>query len=422
MIDANQTNIQNDKVTMTEQQAREEFVRMYTEYQAIKEPKYRHADISIIKANLENLYRLKEYLKDQKQLYDLINGMSQIISHIERDNINTTGWRIISERGFNKVMKPIRNKTRSSIQDPYEWFDKHNKSNMIKNGHWGAQNFTVLDVISYYFVLQYNGGSFPKDAIQIFRSIGELEFAENDFEKRTHIPKNVSNQEGNFKSNYNVRFTDHFFRKITSLDLSSNEILELIRNTSKLELKLNYPFRIRDGESFKEVPYQMKYFSRLFEFCHEDIKTRKDGKVQQRRYYISLDTFLGKLFQSNLLMKNYDWIDSAFYKLPSNAQNFYRKSIIHHNLMKNQIYFQLLKYNLDLHDKNTTNQIRTIENSILIPLIKHGYIDSYELDKDALRGLKFIIMRPKKGRITSAIKDQVKESTDSILDTGSINP
>jgi len=178
--------------------------------------------------------------------------------------------------------------------------------------------------------------------------------------------------------------------------MNSNEIRDLLLETSRVEFKLVFPVRMKDHKGMKEKTYRMNFFSRLFEFGYIDKEIRSDGFVLSREYYISFNTVLGELFVHNLLTKNYDWLESRFYVLPNNAQVFYRRFLLHNNYKSIQINLETIRDRLNLDDKNITNLRNTVERNILGPLLDHGLIDSYESDEEGLYGLKYTIKRPEK--------------------------
>lgn len=194
---------------------------------------------------------------------------------------------------------------------------------------------------------------------------------------------------------YYVHFTDDDFRKFTSSKLSPSDILNLLLGTSRVEFKLVYPVRLQDENGPKDKHYYMNIFSRYFELGYIDKKVRTDGIVQSREYYIGFNTILGELFAHNLLSKNYDWVEPSFYTLPYSAQIFYRRFLIHNNYLRTYLNLETIADKLNLKDKNTSNLIKTIEESAIKPLIEQGLIHSYEKE-EGLNGLKYIIHRVNK--------------------------
>jgi len=383
---------------MQKHQAMELLTQIFHDYHIIKEPKYRNANLMDLKGYLDTLDHLKDDLKDHKTYKDLVNGISQTINRIEKSTKSDNTWRNTSERGINKAIRPVVNKPGHPTEFPFEWKCPKSGQSCFINDHWGARNFMVMDVIGYIFLLDYGCGSLPKEPSLMFNDFGSIgvreslpssESINNDHLISVDLDK-IKNQKNG------IKFTDADFRKYTSLDYSSNQIRDLLYETSKVEFKLVFPVRMMEGEKPKEKLYQMNIFSKLFEFGYIDRDIRHDGIVQSREYYIFFNTILGELFLHNLLSGSYDWVDSNFYMLPANAQAFYRQFILHHDKTTNPINLVTIKERLRLLDTNPTNLLRTIEENILKPLIQHGFILSYEKKIDGFMGTKFTIKRPHK--------------------------
>jgi len=149
-----------------------------------------------------------------------------------------------------------------------------------------------------------------------------------------------------------------------------------------LTLKLVFPVRLADKKrGSEECLYTMNFFSRLFEFGYVDKEKRKDEIVTKREYTVVFSTILGELFAHNLLTKNYDWVDTGFYKLPYGAQVFYRRFLLHNNFSSIPISLENISAKLDYRDHNETNLPKTTEQSVLKPLKDFGLISSYEKEE-----------------------------------------
>ena len=136
----------------------------------------------------------------------------------------------------------------------------------------------------------------------------------------------------------------------------------------------------------------MNYFSRVFELGCIDKGRRADDVVMLREYTVRFNTLLGELFVHNLLAKNYDWVDTGFYKLPYAAQVFYRRFLLHNDFKSIPISLDNISAKLNYLDSNLANLIKTVEQSILIPLKDYGLIASYEKE-EGLGGSKYILKR-----------------------------
>ena len=144
----------------------------------------------------------------------------------------------------------------------------------------------VMDVVGYFFLLKEGGDLLPKDSKPIFENLESVRKREGELNPPT-----------NLKSKYSVTFADQDFRKFTASNLSSNEIFQLLRETSQAEFKLVFPVRLTDKKrGSEEHLYTMNYFSRVFEFAYVDKEKRKDEVVNQREYTVVFNTLLGELF------------------------------------------------------------------------------------------------------------------------------
>jgi len=373
--------------------------RIIQDYESLKDPKYRHADIETLRKEYEVLMDLKVFMKDTLQYANIVNAISQTIAKMTTGIGN--GWRSVSERGINKAIPPVVRKKNQPVQLPFEWIDrKSGKSCLIDKEHWGARNYMVMDIIGYYLLLKEGRDLLPKNPAPIFRDMDSIAVRESNSSGNPISMSNrsiINDQDIKEMENhrYWIKFDDRDFRKSTGMDMHSNEIRALLLETSRAEFKLSFPVRMWDGKKAKEKTYHMNFFSRLFEFGYIDKEVRNDGVVTCRQYYVSFNTTLGELFAHNLLSKSYDWLDNRFYRLPNNAQVFYRRFLIHNDYKSIPLKIETIIEALNLVDKNITNLIGTIETNILKPLMDQGLIDSYEKKRDGLYGLKFIIKRSK---------------------------
>jgi len=364
---------------MNHQEAQEVFRQIWESYDRLEYPKYRHIDLETAKGYLSVLDELREYLGDDPLFRNLANSLSQIISRLTPPN----KWRNTSERGINKVIPYVVRKKGQSLDLPFKWIDgKSGKSCFVNNGYWGARNYMVMDVVGYFFLFKEGKDLLPKEPKPIFEDLESITKREGEL-----------NPPGKVQPRYSVTFTDEDFRKFTGSNLSSNEIYQLLHETAQVEFKLVFPVRLTDQKKrFEEKWYTMNYFSRVFEFgCIEKDK-RSDKVVTLREYTVLFNTLLGELFAHNLLTKNYDWVDTGFYKLPYAAQVFYRRFLLHNDFKSIPISLENISAKLNYLDSNQANLIKTVENSILIPLKEYGLLASYEKEV-GLGGIKYIVKK-----------------------------
>jgi hypothetical protein len=364
---------------MNHQEAQEIFREIWEEYDRLKYPKYRRVDLETAKRYLNSLADLKEHLGDDPLFRNLVNSLSQTVSRLTVDR----KWRNPSERGINKVIPYLVRKKGQSLDLPFQWVEgKSGQLCFLNHGCWGARNYMVMDAVGYFFLLKEGRDLLPQDPRTVFNDLESITKREGEL-----------NPPGNVQPRYSVTFTDEDFRKFTGSDLSSNEIFQLLHETSQVEFKLVFPVRLPDHKKrFQEKWYTMNYFSRVFEFGSIDKQKRSDGVVTLREYTVRFNTLLGELFAHNLLAKNYGWVDTGFYKLPYSAQVFYRRFLLHNDFPSMAISLDNISAKLNYLDRNETNLPRTIERSILEPLKDFGLISGYGKE-DGLGGLKYIVHR-----------------------------
>jgi hypothetical protein len=369
--------------------------RIVHDYHVLPEPKYRNASLDILKRDYELFAEIK-YSQQGNLFYDnIVNAIAQTINKMTPKN---NDWRSVSERGINKAIPPVIKKKNHPIEFPFQWIDDKSGVTCYINGHWGAKNYMLMDIVGYYLLLKEGKDRLPETSAPIFNDMESITTRESDVSGKCNVSlsKQLTMSDQDIQrirdTRYNIRFNDKHFRKHISQDMSSNDICNLLLETSRVEFKLVYPVRMWNGSKAKEQTYNMNFFSRLFEFGYVE-KEIRNGIVYSREYYISFNTILGELFAHNLLSKSYDWLDSKFYNLPYNAQVFYRRFLLNNDYKSIPIKIETIKERLNLDDKNITNLRNTIERNILAPLITQGLMDSYEKEDDGLYGLKFIVKR-----------------------------
>jgi len=393
---------------MNNQQATDSFNRIHQEYNQIDSPKYRNIDLDIWLKKYQDLLDLNALLNDNPLYQRLINGLSQILAKcykLQQCRNEEGSWVNTSERGINKALPAVIKKPGSEIEFPYEWIDKKGHRCSITNGYWGARNYMLMDALGYFYLLKEGGDRLPERASEIFRDIDSIRRRESELlshgkdvdQYTSESMLSETDAEAIMRSKHWVRFNDKDFRKFTSLKLTSNDILKLLLDTSRVEFKLTFPVRLRlNKKKVQEEPYRMNMFSRLFEFGYIERARESDGVIRKRDYFITFNTILGELFVHNLKMINYDWIREDLYSLPASAQIFFRKFIVNNNKPRIPINLENITRKLNLTDGNKSNLEATVMTNVLEPLKMQGFISSYEKTK-GLHGTKYIVSRDFKG-------------------------
>ncbi len=372
---------------MTEKQAVLILQEIFNDYRAIKSPKYRHAKYQDLLEKKEQLQEIKKYLNRNKIFKDLINGISQTLSKLgKQQSLNSLSreqiWSNYSERGMNKAIRPYPKKKHNPEKDKVVWVSHGEYECTLSNGYWDHKNFIVMDLLGYTLLMRLGGDRLPVNPKPIFENLKSIEERERQL--------NESIQAVN-RTTYSICIDDNYFREKTGLKMSSGEILQLLQKTSRAEFKLPFPVIVKDSKG-KETTHKMNYFSRFFELAEQAIKTRKDGIIQLREYQIHFSTLLGELFVNNLSSSHNDRVDLRFYNLPETAQLFYRRFLLHISFETKNLNLETITDGLGLQDENKSNFMKTIKVSILEPLKNDNLISAYEFS-EGLNGKKLKILR-----------------------------
>jgi hypothetical protein len=386
---------------MDKQEALELFNHIHEEYRSIKQPIYRNADLEDLQNKLQSLYSIREHFERDCVYQRLINSISQVIIRI--NSTGSSDWGNPSECGINKAIKPVINKANQDIVFPFSWIDAGSKRECsIDKGFWGPDNYMVMDVIGYMYLLKEGGDTLPEKAPPLFDDLESIKTRENELhpdiadtppcEDKTSVlhpvPESISS------SKFRIRFSDEDFRRFTGkTKMSSEQIRNLLLETSRVEFKLVFPVRMMDDNNkLKERLYRMNIYSRFYEFGYVDTQVRKDGIIQCREYVIAFNTILGELFINNLVTHNFGYLNSNFYKLPPTAQLLYRRLLLHNNLGFMELNLSTIRERLNLTDSNITNLTRTIEENGFEPLQEQGFIKFYSKEK-GLTETKYSVQR-----------------------------
>ncbi|MGO8988796.1 MAG: hypothetical protein ACLQGU_08265 [bacterium] len=379
---------------MTKQEATDIFCKIRSEYLSLPFPKYQNADFEDLKKKYEILGGLRDHLSENALYHRLMNSISQTIARLS----NKGTWFNISERGINKSIPPVIKKGEKEIEFPFRWVTGRSDHACFINGYWDDKNYMVMDVLGYFLLLKEGGDRLPEDKSNVFDDLEsikarEIELNQQRDEKTSELPI----EEAFRSQRYSVRFNDAYFRKFTGkCKMHSNEILNLLLETSRVEFRIAFPVRLQEGgrSGIKEKWYSMNLFSRPFEMGYTEA-ARKDGIVQERTYYIFFNTILGELFVHNLLTKGYDRVSNSLYNLPPSAQIFYRRLLLHHDFHRIELNLETIARTMNFTDKNRSNLMSSIEENSLKPLERKGLILSYK-KVEGLHGVKYEILLPDK--------------------------
>lgn len=409
---------------MTKEESEVILSLIISRYTAVRQPKYRNADLEQLSTDYTTLREMSELQGVNLSYRNILNAISQTLKKMTA--VMKSDRICVSEKGLNKVIRPLRRKKDHVIQYPVEWVDdKTRQLCFINNGLWDDWNYMVMDALAYMLLMKEGEDRFPQKVIPVFgnlESINRREEELNGNPKEPNAPPAPSDTADiswikNHK--YWVRFDDAEFNRLTRKSLKSIEILNLLLNTARVEFKLAYPVKVKSENGPREHLYRMNVFSRFFELVSIE-KERADGIVQRREYHVCFNTILGELFVHNLKSKYYDLLDSSFYHLPQNAQVFYRRFFLHHTYERLAVNLETIVERLNLSDRNITNLMATIENNVLNPLMDAGLIKSFGKMKSGRKNKKwkYTIDLPSKKDSDQAGLESVNSLADN--DRGSV--
>ncbi|OQC14399.1 MAG: hypothetical protein BWX72_01360 [Firmicutes bacterium ADurb.Bin080] len=188
----------------------------------------------------------------------------------------------------------------------------------------------------------------------------------------------IDSKYGRMKGVRSITINDGFLRKNLSVfkKYSSAEISEMIQRTADCKIKMYYPIRCCENDSYINIPNRIYKFSSSF-FRLIDVKPSKlskNGFVLERKYTLIFDTVLGYSFLQNVLSCFTDLLPEKFYFMTEYGQLFYRLLILpYYKNVKNPIGLKEIKNRLVLKTSNTTMVRKTIKR-ILDELEANSFI------------------------------------------------
>jgi hypothetical protein len=284
-----------------------------------------------------------------------------------------------SERAMNKTIIPISKAIRE-MKFPVEL--EINGEKYSTTNCWEARNFMTMDALSY-LILKKLG--FPRKAQTIFDSVQDIEkraelLKSDDIATEHQLEEDLVSSFKNVK--YWVKCDAEFFREFTGKQLETQQITDLLTETA-CKFTLSYPVLLRDkNKNIKEQKYRVSVHTSFFTLAYIDALDKND-KSKKRTFYAFFNTGLGECFVNNLLAKGYDMLDTKkFYSLPSLAQMFLRKFIVHHSHF-GPIHKSLeeIRRGLNLTIKGDSDLIAYLKNRVFDPLKANGDISDYHFDK-----------------------------------------
>lgn len=324
--------------------------------------------------------------------------------------------KLASEKNLNKFAFPLFNIKGRPIKNPCVVKYNSNVGFICDQGTFGPKNMMILDILGTYLIHSFynlkdrDGVDFScriptsndgrvKYLSSAYTSYKLLRFLAKRFQTGTEsiVAESYYSDEGRMYSidPDNPRIKKVVTIKITDGNLkgqlpflkkySSQQIRDMIIQTSECRIRMNYPIRFYDGKNYQNFPYNnynengsCSFFTLL---NVRNSKKSKDGHVLEREYQITFNTFLGYFFVQNCLSCYTDLLPGKFYLMSDYAQLFYRLLILpFYNNVKNPISINEIRKRLVLKTKDTY-MVRKVVKRILDELESNSFISNPKEDK-----------------------------------------
>lgn len=265
---------------------------------------------------------------------------------------------IITERGLNKAVVPVRRMKGKEILFPFTWTAKKD-GNVFEcsiSDYWTTASFMTMDVLT-----------------NCYRTLNA-----DKVEKREPVFTKFNPPE--YVDLKPIQFTTEDFRRLTGQKhLYRKDITKLLLETSNVKFKILYPVlyleKITAGRN--KGKQKVKQGVQPFTNSHTIFKV----EIDDERYVVTFDTMFGKLFCHNIQMKGFNQLPDNFYHLPKPAQLVYRRFISHiYKAHPIKLHIETIASFLNLETKDEGMLKHIIVKNILEPLKKNNppLISSYE--------------------------------------------
>jgi hypothetical protein len=190
--------------------------------------------------------------------------------------------------------------------------------------------------------------------------------------------------------------SDRQMRKHPSLKgISSAELFEIIKKTSKARLKTNYPVRSlkRKGkktfigwETWSNLNDTASW-SKLFDYRLLDEKKGADGRIIERIYKFGFNTPLGIAMIHNTICGGFWSVNTNLYQVSADAQLLYRYLVITGSRKKNNSA-EFIGYRIGWREKQKKRLASRLE-ALFQELCEAKLITSYVLSSNCQSGYLF---------------------------------
>jgi hypothetical protein len=324
--------------------------------------------------------------------------------------------KLASEKNLNKFAFPIFPIRGRTIEHPY-LVDSNFGGFALDQGIFGPRNMMVLDILGTFVIhTAYNKakGAEVDFAKRIptqkddrvmgrssdYMSYRLLQYLAKHFQRSSAdgiVPRSYYSDENNLsrvdaankraKKVVTITFTDFYLKKQLSFlkRHSSEEIYMMIKETSEAKMRMNYPVRYYDGNKYWNFPFHnyndnssCSFFT-LLNVSNSSVS--KDGRILDRKYEITFNTFLGYFFVQNCISCYTDLVPDKFYLMSDYAQLFYRHLILpYYGTVKNPISVEEIRKRLVFKTPDTYMVRKTIQR-ILEELESNSFIKDPKQEK-----------------------------------------
>jgi len=325
--------------------------------------------------------------------------------------------KLASEKALNKFAFPLFNIKGRIITNPCIVEYTSDISFACDQGTFGPNNMMSLDILGTYLIHRiYNSKDYGKVDFGCriptsndgrvkrissnYISYKLLKYVTNRFRNTNDngiVPTFLYGDEGKLNGidGENTRAKKVIALKVTDSYLkeqlpflkkySSQQICNMIRQTSESKLRMNYPIRFYDGKNYQNFPYNNYNengscgFFTLLNVSNSNVS--KDNHILAREYEISFNTFLGYWFVQNCVSCYTDLLPGKFYLMSDYAQLFYRLLILpYYGGVKNPIIVDEIRKRLVFKTKDTF-MVRQVIKRILDELESNSFIRDPKEDK-----------------------------------------
>jgi hypothetical protein len=320
--------------------------------------------------------------------------------------------KLASEKSFNRGVCPVMNIKGKTVTYPFQV--KYNNFKLQSGrGILGPKQMMIMDIIGTKLIhiiygnqdfsgrIPLNNEKLVKEKSGLYMSAKLLKYVKEKLSPADKgiIPESWYDKEGKLagvdkthtriKTPVTIEFNDRKLRQELPFlaKYTSKQIQDMIIQTSKCVLLMNYPICFHTGKQYELFPFEnFALYSKLFTLGDINEKVSKNGNVLERHYQIKFDTILGYMFMQNMSSCYMDLLPGKFYEMSDYAQLYYRLFILSYfpnkrtgKTPKNPIFIDEIRQRLVLKTKDTCT-VRKVIRRILEELVSSRFIKSFTED------------------------------------------